>query len=210
MPSHYKRKYRSKKKGAYALAKKALKISRGLKRQVEYKHVTYDISSGGISWIGTYTQNVNATIQDQNDTSRIGDKIFCNTIRLNFKVVKGAVDANFRIIAFWDKQNTLFVPNDLIQQSGTVLAPLGDYNTDNRNEWILLFDKRFNLTDVGQSVRTSYNKIRLHKQTTYDNGTSSINTGRLALFYISDVPSGSPVADFPIVDGYSRMFYSDL
>ncbi len=197
------------KKNAYSMAKRALKVASGLKRQVEYKHVTFDQSIDTISYTGDVTTDCNNTIQGTNDTTRVGDKIFCNSMRLGFRLEKGDVNCNLRVLIFWDKQNTIGGPNDLINSGGTILAPLGQYNVDTRNQWIKLFDKQYVLYD-NKPVISFKKSLRIHKQTLYSQGTANIASGRIAMMYISDIPLGQPIGSYPNVKCSQRLYFSDL
>ncbi len=191
------------------MAKKALKVASGLKRQVEYKHVTYDQSIDSISYTGDITSNCNNTVQGLNDTSRIGDKIFCNSMRVAFRLEKGSVNCNLRVLIFWDKQNTITGPNDLINSGGTILAPLGQYNVDTRRQWIKLYDRQHVMYE-NKPVISFKKTIRLHKTTLFSQGGTGIATGRLAMMYISDIPLGQPIASYPDVKCSQRLYFSDL
>ncbi len=214
MPSHYnrrkKRRFSSKRKSAYAVAKKALHISKFLQKALEIKHVTYDVTALATSWSGSISQNLNSTIQGSNDTERIGDSIFCNSLYLGLNLVKGNDDCTVRVIGFWDKQNTILNPADLIDSVGGPLATVSDIHIDQRRDWARVFDKKFVLTSSNTSTAMWVKRFKLRKRTQFNQGTANINQGRLALMYITDIAVGQPIADYPIINAFGRVYYTDL
>ncbi len=204
-----KRRHRRHRKSAMVVAKKALKISSFLKKSLEIKHVTYDVTALSISDVGFISTNLNLTIPGTFDTTRIGDKIFCTSVHLGFNLVRGAEDCTVRIICFWDKQNKILVPDDLIDSIGTDLAVLSDYHIDQRKQWVKVFDRSFTLTDTFKNKIQWVRRHKLRKLTQFSQGTSSIDTGRLALMFITDLRVGLPIADYPEIRAFSRCYYSD-
>ncbi len=192
------------------VAKKALHISKFLQKGLEYKHVTYDITGLGVSWSGIIMPNLNQTIQGLGDTARVGDKIFCTSLYLGFSIVKGALDCNVRILCFWDKQNTIVAPLNIIDSVGGPLAPVSDYHVDQRREWTKIFDRNFVCTNTNTNVHSWRPRLKLRKISQFDAGGTIINTGRLAIMYITDVPVGQPIADYSVINAFSRCFYTDM
>ncbi len=206
-----KRRHRSHKRpSAMRIAKKALHGVNFIKKSMELKHVTYDITALSVSDVGFISQNLNLTIAGTFDTTRIGDKIFVTSSHIGFNFVRGAEDCTVRVICFWDKQNKILVPDDLIDSIGTDLAVLSDYHVDQRKQWIKVFDRSFTLTDIHKNKIQWVRRHKIRKATQFSQGTSSIDTGRLAVMFITDLRVGLPIADYPEIRAFSRTYYNDL
>ncbi len=206
------RKRRRKKKGAYAIAKKALKKVNRISRGIESKHLTVNAAEANVDDDGTFTADLNIPVQGLLDSNRIGDAIFCTGVHIRMNYTAGANDLStqLRVILIWDKYNTVG-SDDLLISRGTNQAPLSMYNVDTRKDWIKLMDKNVILTSPdGSSFRQMNKFFRLNKETKFLAAGQTITKGRLVLFYISNIDSGGTDADKPNVLCQSRVFYSDL
>ncbi len=213
MPSHYKRKYKKRRygrKSAYAMAKKSLHISKFLARGVERKHVTYDLSISGVDFNGIISINMNSMPQGANDLSRIGDKVLDNSLYFGCEFYRGSADCNLRVLVFWDKQNLVANPNDLIDSVGTILAPVADIHVDKRKRWTKIMDRTYTLTSADKTLQVFRKRFKINKSTYFNQGTTTINTGRMAVLWITDLNAGLPIADYPQIISFSRVYYTDL
>ncbi len=206
----YKRRYR-KKKGAYALAKRALKKVNKISKRVELKQNQKDITALAINWDGAILGfNLNDVTQGIGDSNRIGDRITNTSLYLGIDAFRGLDDCTVRCIAFWDKQNTITAVNQILDFVGTPIAVVSDYHVDKRHEWTKVWDKVFTLSQFDVNIRQMRKRFKVNKLTQFNASTTVINTGALKLLYITDLANGLPLTEYPIINGMSRFYFSDL
>ncbi len=210
----YRRKYKKKGgRGAYSLAKKALKKVNKISRGVEHKHLTTAITQGNIDDDGhLVTTALNIPVQGLLDTNRIGDTILCKSVHLRLNFVTGSSDLNtqFRIILFWDKFNTISAVGSILANIGDSNAANSHYDVDLRRDWIKLMDKTVILQSPSGSKMKHLNKVfKLNKMTQFIAASTTVSKGALRILYISNIDSGGIDADKPNVVGLARLFYTD-
>ncbi len=209
----YKKHYKKRRsRGAYSLAKKALKKVNKISRGIEAKHLTTAITAGNIDDDGVFTSNLNIPVQGLLDTNRIGDTIMCKSIHLRMNYVTGSANLNtqLRFILIWDKYDTIDTVSDILANTGDSNAANSHYNVDTRREWIKLMDKTVVLQSPSGSKMKHLNKVfKLNKITQFNAAGTDINKGTLFLLYISNIDSGLADADKPNIVGLARLFYTD-
>ncbi len=192
--------------------KKALRMVTSLKRGVEVKHLDslYDLND--TNWNGSI-RTINAMAQGMKDTERIGDKVKITSVEMNF-ISKISEDSTIqtnrmRVIVIWDKQNSITLPSDFILTTGTTNAPEGFYNYDKRKEFVVLFDRKYNLIDEDKRLVSIHLFKKVNKLTQFNSATTTINTGALKLIFLSNVDDAGISANKPDISGSVRVRYVD-
>ncbi len=209
------RKYKKRSgRGAYSIAKKALKKVNRISRGVEHKHLTTAITQGNVDDDGSLIATaLNIPVQGLLDSNRIGDTILCKSVhlRINYRAGDALTEpTQFRFILFWDKMNTVSAVGDILANIGDSNAANSHYDVDTRREWIKLMDKTVILTSPAGSSMKHLNKVfKLNKITQFIAAGTTISKGALRILYISNVDSGAADNLKPNVVGLARLFYTD-
>ena len=201
MPKHYHRKKKS-------LAMKAYKLAKSLQRGQETKHRSTANVQTNIDWDGTGPIIINEPAQGTGDTDRIGDSIFCTSIRWRFIADnEDSAASAVRVICFWDKKNTVTNVTDLLRVTGSPNALTSDYNVDKRGDYIILYDKMINVDGVIALQKVGFVRLKIKKLTQFADGGFTIEKGALKFIFISDVNSGA--AAKPSYRANYRVYYTD-
>lgn len=162
----------------------------------------------------TYTGeifNLSAIPQGETDAERVGDQVHC--IGLNWRSAFTIVDTpaeqqNIRIVIFRDIANTITAPNQILLASavGTVGAPNAPYNQQQRDRFVVLYDKSFTFANYGGGVPTRMINFRkkLNFRMDFDNTTTTSFRNPLKVLIISDLATTVMAHDF-----YSEILYTD-
>lgn len=201
----YKRKRSSRKKSAYSMAKMALKKANRIESRQEKKHTDLNIGGTDVDWDGTEA-TLNLIAQGTEDTDRIGDKCTMTSCRIHLRLLlNGRADACFRIILMYDKQDQYSSIIDFLQVVGTSAVVTSAYNVDLRNQFIILYDKRFILNDGDRRQRLVNIDRKLNKLVKFNAGTTDLESGALKLFVMSANADTAP-AEY---EGYCRVWFAD-
>lgn len=204
-----KRRRYPKRRSAIKKLKKDVSI---LKKSVETKFLDTIINQTNLDWSGFFTNSLAIPEQGLFDYNRSGDKIFGTSAQIRLRVAQGSAGLNthMRVIGVWDKYNTIASADDLLYNQGSGEAPCGHYNRDTRREWVKLFDINFMLETSLKKVHTYTKSIKLNKEVHFNNNSTTINKGRFVIYFVSNIPSGSPSANLPDLTGIVRFRYNDL
>ncbi len=212
MPSHYKKRRKKNSKSAYNMAKKALKSVSRISRGIEAKH--FDVTAGinNVDDAGNFSADLFIPPQGFSDLARIGDKVQCTSLLLRGRVEIGTdlLNTQFRMIVFWDKRNTISTTADILPLIGTNQLPISHYNHDLRGDWIKLWDKTWELTEVDRSVQIFQRRIRVNKTTVFNQGSTVVNQGRIGILYVSDISNGQVATAKPNIFLQTRAFFLDM
>lgn len=195
-------KYANKGVSIAAKAAAAYTIAKGLQRQnnAEYKFLDNPIQNLP-TYAGSAAQ-LNTIPQGITDTTRVGDSIKLQKLRLHGKV-SGASNDVVRIMVVHDKQNDLVVPADLLSLVGSVQTPFSPKNHDKRFRSKVLYDRLFNV-DVGNQQRVFSKNIDLNFHTQFENGTTTIESGSLKIYFFSSKNIATSTVDL-----HARVTYTD-
>jgi len=209
MPRHYKkRKYYKKNKSTKAIAYKALKIAKKASASIETKFIDTPIPVTSVNWSGTPISQLNDSLQGLADNEHVGDQVLITSIRWRGQFSNNGSNAShMRMIVFYDKYNTVNSPGDILEVTGTAQSTVSDYTIDKRSDYIILFDRVFNVDGTALFTKYSRGRKRIMKKTKFDSGTSSIEKGVIKHFAISDLdPTATPQCQYQM---YFRVYYND-
>lgn len=187
---------------AYNAYRLATKLAKAV--NVEYKYHDESLSAQSVNYSASTTSYLlNDMPQGDGDTTRDGDSIKCQGLTLRGVLARNGADATVRMVIVWDKQNNV-VPADIFHLAGQQSAPWSNKSYDHRFQSRILYDRTFTLdTDATRLNFHVKKNIMLHTQ--FNSGTTTINTGALRVFFISDqVTINEPVLTFT-----SRLTFTD-
>ncbi len=207
-----KKSYRYSKYKHKTIAYKAFKMGKKAMRYLNTEHKFFDtvLSIRPVDFNG-FILPLTLIPQGDGDQSRDGDSLKLMSYTFRGYGTIGAVNATLRIIIFWDKQDQITNPVDILDTNyvGTNNAPNSPKSHDRRFRTKILHDKIYNLTNTGGNSRIkfkNYNKVLRRIQ--YNNGTTNALTGSLKMLYISDVSDVTP-GDEPNVFVVHRVVFID-
>jgi len=191
-------------------------VKRVLDNKIEDKHLFVTTTNDNILDVGN-KYLMNGIRQGTGSGQRVGAKIRLKHFQCKYRLtlagaaVSGCV---VRVILFRDRQTNFATPSntDIFQLSTAVLLPQQMFNTEFRQRFKVLYDKRHSIemsggsTNIPKQVNGSINK-KLNFTTTYttDTGTvTDINTNSLYMMVI-----GSEAANFPLILYNSLITYED-
>lgn len=201
------RRYRKKyyKKKPYYMARMALKKVNRIQRRQEKKFHDLEITATDTDWDGLLAR-LNLIPQGTGDTSRIGDKCIMTSCRIHLRLLlQNRNDAVFRIILIYDKQDVIDTIADLLFVTGQANVINSAYLVDNREQFQVLYDKRWILDDDDKRQRLVNIDRKINKLVKFDAGGTNVLTGGLKLFVMSANADTTP-AEF---EGYSRVWFAD-
>jgi len=154
-------------------------------KQPEPKHADLGLNTT-ITWGGSVF-TIFAPAQGTGVSNRIGDRCYLRYVTINFTVLS-ALSSSARVLLIWDKQNTLFTASDAIGSSnvGTVMATLAPTVFDRRAEFDVIYDKVIDLSANGRNIITHSLRFGLNKHVFFQQGTSTVLTGALKIFYYTN------------------------
>lgn len=167
----------------------------------------YDISdSQDVTNAGTFIQ-LNEVPLGNEDIQRNGDNLYMRSVDLNLYAVKKDAVAGSCLRAWlvYDKDNKVQIAADLISKVGTVGAPHG-FKTHDKRFWTKIMRDNLFVLDVANANKAKHQRIKINKHTQFEAGSTSINTGKLYLFMISDQ---STTENAPTVTVEARLHFAD-
>lgn len=208
------RKYKKRNDGTKALA-----MVRKMQYNQELKFADIDGSLSNIDYLGATFPIFNAIAQGDTNQTRNGDKITCKYVSMKI-VVAGGVNSDdqtsgayirqrLRVILMWDKQNTIATVSELLLGNGSGNADLGHYNRDTRKQFIVLSDTHHILNQSSGNVKYISIFKELNKNTQFVTGGTTIESGALKLFAISNINSLNVNGDKPDISVLSRVRFTD-
>lgn len=179
------------------------------RRSVELKK--FDVNENGFSFNETRVTLtfLNVMAIGTNRKQRIGAQITMKHLKISIRMDNEASTTGkfIRVIIVWDKQNVLESLVDVLEETGIANVILSDYQLNFRNQYILLFDKVYNIDGIVREAQ--YKKIFIDlksKITKFETSSDTlIDQGSLRIGFCTDAPVGSPVG----VRFYSRITYTD-
>lgn len=187
------------------VAFKALKLARRVADAVntEYKYIDSTLSANAFDNAGTMSIQ-NAIAQGLSDSQRVGDSAKIQNVSWRYYVQNVTGKTMARVMLLWDPQNRVTAVNQILETTGSVLAPISPKLYDTRFQTKVLYDRIHNLyDDKPQDYVDIQIPINLHTQ--FLAASTTITTGALRLVLISN----QLIAAAPTLNSYMRVTFTD-
>lgn len=191
-------------RGAYNMAKKLATFV-----NTEVKHFDVTTTTTALDDDGSVTSIIDSMTQGDTDSTRDGDGVRIQHIKLQGHVSAADQVAVVRVILFVDKQNTITAVNSFLEGQGDSNAPYEYRNWDLRFRGKTLYDKTFRISgSTAQSIMPIDVDIdctgqNLHTQ--WEAGGTTVNTNNIKLLLVSGTASVSTIG----AHIHSRIKYID-
>lgn len=214
--------YKKKPKTAKAIAVKALKLA--IKNQPERKYLdvtmNHDGSSNIITWDGIGTALPGFITQGiQDNAQRVGDQISLISLTARGHIQMQDIQDSVLLMVVWDPDNVLSSLNQMNSTAGTGYAPLGYKPWDYRQNFKVLYEKRYNLNMADSGVSTTNGAsvrypIDFHiplsgKKTQYLAAGTTVNAGQLSVVLFGSQNGGAMAINYPYARLSYRLVYQD-
>lgn len=210
----YRRNRRKTKQSTRAIAKRSLALARKLDMSRERKYFDNfnqigDISSAGSDIDGNPLFDLTQSIESD---GYIGYECQAQRITVKGKIISQANqnDCHIRVICLWYKQANLANWDQVLATNmSTQWAVLAPYQPRTRNEFHVLYDKRFVQTQVtNPDIMFEFSRDLSKMGTTaFDDVSGNATRGAIYIFAVSDIGPG--VNPKPDVQYFSRVTYTD-
>jgi hypothetical protein len=183
------------------LSRRVAKIESG----IQTKHNDTIISGSTYAYDSWFTAELNVVDQGDADTERVGDRINNLCLDINFLVKQNGSNSNAtRMIVIWDKQNSISTQANLLSGGTAAYSYLSHFNYDTQSQFTVLFDKLILHDGTYNDSWLGTHCIQLRNRSTrFNAGSTTINTGSLKIFLLSDViDSGSKPAMWMTIRHY--------
>jgi hypothetical protein len=160
-----------------------------LERSQQTKHYDTIINGSTYAYDAWFTATLNTIDQGDGDTERIGDKIISQCLDINYLVKQNGSNANVtRMIVIYDKQNTISTQANLLTADTAVYSYISHFNYDTQSQYVILHDQ-FLLHDgtLNDALAGTLCVKFPTNITRFNAGTTTINTGAVKIFFLSDV-----------------------
>jgi len=203
-----RRRYRRKRKSTTAVAYKALKLAKAVSSRSEVKYIDNITTVTDVDSDGQGAINLLSIPQGLEDTDRIGDSIFVNSINIRCCFRRNQSVCDFmRVIAIQDYNNEFADPIDILVETGFTNSFLSHYIKDTRMKYKVLLDKTINISaNLRESAYYSFYLKPKTKIQYLATGTTPIKNN-IKFFLISDVQSVANTK--PVFQGWWRVNYYD-
>lgn len=193
-----------------------IEAKKAINRAAEHKHgetpgmnsFQVDAWGTGASW------PCYPTLQGGTDETYVG-----TSVKPTWITFRGYVEANgdqfnhVRIIVVqWNKGAPVsLTTSDILQYNGNMRTPFSPYDVDMKRKFRVLYDKVYtviNDTGSGRVVSKIHFNIPAKKlrKITYVDGAGNVEQGEIRMYAVSD----STVANHPILQGYGRVYFTDI
>lgn len=214
MPENYKRRRHKKKRPArrkprrYQVADYAYKGYKMAKRlmdaiNIEYKMHDVVLTTTDCDYSGDII-TLNSISQGDTDSTRDGDSCKLQNLTIRY-FVKHTSNAIVRVIIYWDPDNSIAAASELLDSTGSSLAPLSFKDYDNRFKTRIIYDRKHILTAGGGLLQAVDKVIPINLHTQFDAGSSSVNSGALKMCVVSTEAPASNVN----LTGHAHLTYTD-
>lgn len=156
----YRRRYNKKSSGGYlSTAAKALSVAYSVKKLLNVEHKYNDVTlNNTVGYDAPIYTLLNGVAQGDGATTRDGNSLKMEYVDINL-ILKNAnaADRTVRIMLVEQKDVNGLAPviSEILDDSATQYAPLSHFNRDQINNFRVLYDKRYSMTDS-----TSDNALR--------------------------------------------------
>lgn len=213
----YKKKYRRRGPRKFSRKSNSKKFKSAVKKviqsMVEVKYQDTSESNADITTTGTITDITALSRGTSDQGERIGDRVKLRSYRLKGSITGGDATNVIRVIYFiWHPNSVSLAPTmaQILLGGGTPTAnsPNLNYVVDGRDQFTVVYDKRF--TMVGGSSSTSLMKkfnvvLKLSAIQQY-NTTNTSSTKKLYMLRVSD----SSAINHPTISYVARTRYIDI
>lgn len=150
------------------------------------------------------TYNYNGTVgtliapaQGTGATQRTGDSIKIKDLTIRGSVKRGATDEVFRLIIFWDKDNSIAGANQFLDATylATANAVYSPKDPGFRYNTKTLWDKSWSLTSDKPFIHFS-KVIKINDHTAFNPGTTTIRHGALKALWITQTNVGGAQMEY--------------
>jgi len=212
---HRKRGRRPKNKVS-KLVRDVAKIKKELITDIERKNLYINFGPLAIDNSGTMSVVANSVTQGDGVAERIGRSIKCSGIDFRYHVTanSAATAASMRVIVILDKTNALVQAADILYNGagftlGTSRACMSFYNRNNRNDFVVLYDKLHDF-DFATGDFQVYEKINIknHHTTKFVDDSALVAENAIRVFCISDQPLAG--AARPTIEWVMSYYYTDM
>lgn len=187
-------------------AEQALRIASSLQRAVEVKYIDYISGGGVVDWDGKLLV-INDVAQGLTDTERNGDRIHLRRLTIRgFVELNGSANPLLQMMIIWDKQDTLVAPSNVLSVTGNSIAPIANLLWDRRYEFKVLAQRKLAVDTYHPLVPFEFS-LKLDKNTQFQAGSTTIQTGALKFLFISSINS---VSVQPLIWYHARTEFTDL
>lgn len=203
----YNRKY-----NAMQIAGKALSGVKYIKTMINAEKKYHDVTFVNIGMNNSGAiYSLSAIAQGDTSVQREGKSLLCNSIFVRGSVnVNGSANSNVvRLMVIRDTMNTGTLPvvTDVLDYSGTVLAPMAPISRTKAGRFSVLWSQTFTMSLAGNQVQLFKKYIKVDKHVKYTGPLATDEyKGQLFLLAIASTPTG---IGEPYIDMTSRTGYYD-
>jgi hypothetical protein len=197
---------------AWSLAKRTASGLNEIRKliNIEEKILETSLSSTTFNQTGAVTP-ISQIAQGLNFTDRVGDSIRLQRVQVKFRLFKntGATQSLLRFIIFRDNDCQGATPaiGDVLQTTGSALAPLSMLDFLNRRRFAILRDCLITLNNTGENTYVESFDVPHHGHVLYlGTAADAASQGKGSLFcaYVSDEATNTPSVAFQ-----SRLTFTD-
>lgn len=191
---------------AYNGYRLAVKLARYVNAEEKFHDAT--LTGSSVDYTTGVVSTLNSIAQGDTDETRDGDSVKITRLTGNIQVSgNAAANTLIRYWIVWDPMNTITTLANL-WETGAATSILGNKDHDHRFQTRVLYDSRpLPLVVANDSyVRVRAINLKIFKHTQFEAGTTTINSGALKLFAISDQANAS---NEPTIRAQLRVHYID-
>lgn len=191
---------------AYSGYKLAVKLARYVNAEEKFHDAT--LTGSTVDYTTGVVSTLNAISQGDTDETRDGDSVKITRITGSIQCSgNAAANTIVRYWIVWDPMNTITTLANF-WDTGSATAVLGNKDHDHRFQTRVLFDSKPRALVVANDsyVRIRPINLKIFKHTQFEAGTTTINSGAIKLFAISDQANAS---NEPTLRAQLRVHYID-
>jgi len=197
------------------LSRDVAKIKKELATDIERKNLYVNFGPLAIDNSGTMSAVSNSITQGDGVAERIGRAVKCSGMDFRYHVTANSAvtAASMRVIVILDKTNALVQAADILYAGagftlGTSRACMSFYNRNNRNDFVVLYDKLHDF-DFSTGDFQAYEKVNIKSNhiTKYVDDSALVTENAIRVFCISDQPLAG--AARPTIEWVMSYYYTD-
>lgn len=198
-------------------ANRALQIAQNIYRFVNVETKYWDITglaqnipdTGAMIALSSITQGTTVNSNTLREGTSVKPLNLVLRFKLNRNTVGGANHQNVRLIVFQAKEENGSTPTvaNILENTGTTYSLISPKNYDDRFTTKFLLDKVYPLVyNTNQANKCYSMTFKLSGHINYDASTTTPQTGGYYLLMFGSESSG---ANYPTIDYYSRLSFTD-
>lgn len=155
---------------------------------------------------------VNNPAQGDTDINRQGDKLRMLSLTIRGNLIIGDSTNVIRMVIFqWYSGSNSIPLEDVTEASDSSGRQwMSPYKHDHAGKFKILYDKTFNMTNVGDNAQIVFKKtVNFRGKNAYvelNNGTTTVNTNAVYVSFVSD----SAAVSHPTLNYYYRLRFTDV